>query len=191
MINLSLEFDLTVTSRDIPGVISAINFAHRRGVVVVAAAGNDSAAGRIAYPAAARPVISVGATTRDRCLAEYSNASPGLDLVAPGGEDDSSSLSDPHCHPQRNLPDIYQMTLLDPSFPGRFGLPGGWFGTSMASAHVAAAAALVIASRVIGRHPAPDQIRRRLEQTAKQLGSQQPDRNYGYGLLDAGAATAP
>ena len=45
VINLSLEFDIDVTAAQIPNIISAVNFAHRRGVVVVAAAGNDSSPG--------------------------------------------------------------------------------------------------------------------------------------------------
>jgi serine protease len=50
---------------------------------------------------------------------------------------------------------------------------------------------MVIASGVIGRHPSPDQILTRLEATAQPLGGSKPNPNYGYGLLDAGAATAP
>ncbi len=71
VINLSLEFDITVTASQIPNIIGAINFAHRHGAVVVAAAGNDGSQ-RLAYPAAAPAVVSVGATTSDRCLAGYS-----------------------------------------------------------------------------------------------------------------------
>ncbi|MBV9193244.1 MAG: S8 family serine peptidase [Solirubrobacterales bacterium] len=188
VINLSLEFDMTVTAGDIPDVIAAISFAHRHGVVVVAPAGNDSAP-RLAYPARVRGAISVGATTLDRCLADYSNTSPALDLVAPGGGDDAD-LADRSCDPARNLPDIMQMTFLSPLNPARFGLPAGWYGTSMACPHVAAAAALVIASGVLGPHPSPDQILERLEQTAQPLGGAVPNPDYGYGLLDAGAATA-
>ncbi len=98
VINLSLEFDKSVTASEIPEVISAIGFAHRHGVVVVAAAGNDSET-RLAYPAAARSVISVGATTRDRCLADYSNGGTRLDLVAPGGGDDASVTERPRLPP--------------------------------------------------------------------------------------------
>ncbi|MBV8955517.1 MAG: S8 family serine peptidase, partial [Solirubrobacterales bacterium] len=112
-----------------------------------------------------------------------------LDLVAPGGGDDTTLLSDPLCHPSRNLPDISQYTFDDPSNPRRFGYPGGWYGTSMAAPHVAAAAALVIASGVIGRNPSPDKVLARLEQTAQPLGGAKPNQYYGYGLLDAGAAT--
>jgi serine protease len=195
VINLSLEFSIDVTSRDIPEILSAIRFAHSRGVVVVAAAGNEGVQ-ELAYPARAPDVISVGATTRDRCLAIYSNYSsfsiPGtkLDLVAPGGGDDTAMLGDPGCNSDRMLPDITQLTLSDPSNPRRFGYPSGWYGTSMSAPHVAAAAGLVIASGVIGRHPTPDQVRNRLEQTAQTLGGSKPNQYYGYGLLDAGAATS-
>ena len=190
VINLSLEFTPDVTAQDIPDILSAIGFANRRGVVVVAAAGNDYA-GQIAYPARAPSVISVGATTKDRCVASYSNAGPELSLVAPGGGDDKQILGDSHCHPNRNLPPIYQLTFPNAADPRRFGIPGNDFGTSMSTPHVAGTVALVIASRVLGRHPTPDQIRVRLEQTAQPLGGIRPNADYGWGLLDAGAATAP
>ncbi len=190
VINLSLEFDISIGSGDIPDILSAIRFAHRHGVVVVAASGNEGVE-RSAYPARARPAISVGATTRDGCLADYSNGGTHLALVAPGGGDDSSLPSDPNCHPGRRLPNIVQMTFNDPANPRRFGLPRDWYGTSMAAPHVSAAAALVIASGVLGRHPSPARILARLEQTATPLGGSKPNKNYGYGLVNAGAATAP
>ncbi len=192
VINLSLEFQIDIAASDIPEIISALNYAHARGVIVVAAAGNEGV-DQIAYPARAAPVISVGATTRDRCLTDYSNGGTGLDLVAPGGGSDSSVLRDPNCHPNRQLPTIYQMTFADSSRPNprRFGLPSGVYGTSMSTPHVAAAAALVIASGVIGRRPTPQAVLARLEQTAQHLGGAWPNQNYGYGLLDAGAATLP
>ena len=190
VINLSLEFDLSVTADQIPNVINAINFAYHHGVVVVAAAGNDSA-DQLAYPAADSQVVSVGATTRDRCVASYSNTAPGLSLVAPGGGNDSAVAGGSNCHPGWSLPDLYQMTLLDPTHPSRFGLPGGWYGTSMAAPHVAATLALVIASGVLGAHPTPAQLLARLQTTASPLGpSPRPNQIYGYGLLDAAAATA-
>jgi serine protease len=61
----------------------------------------------------------------------------------------------------------------------------------MAAPEVSATAALVIASRVLGPHPSPNQILAHLEQTATPLGGSQPNENYGWGLLNAGAATAP
>jgi serine protease len=194
VINLSLEFDITVTASEIPDIISAIRFAHRRGVVVVAAAGNDSAL-HLAYPAADSGVISVGATTRDECIAAYSNSGTRLDLVAPGGGNDASLAADPNCHPLRNLPAVHQMTFRDfdsispGANPARFSLPGS-YGTSMAAPEVSATAALIIASRVLGRRPGPDKILARMEQTATPLGGTRPNPDYGYGLINAAAATA-
>jgi serine protease len=190
VINLSLEFDPTVTAGDIPDIVSAIRFAHDRGAVVVGASGNEGET-EIAYPARDSDAISVGATTLDRCLADYSNGGAKLDLVAPGGGNDTSSLpNDPACHPDRNLPDLYQMTFANSSHPGRFSFPGGWYGTSMAAPEVSAAAAMVIASGVIGRRPTPAQILARLESTTQSLGGAKPNDDYGYGLLDIGAATS-
>ncbi|MFZ0041711.1 MAG: S8 family serine peptidase [Solirubrobacteraceae bacterium] len=198
VINLSLEFlpSQVTTSREIPQIVSAIDYAHRRGVTVVGAAGNDET-DEIAYPARVTNVVSVGATTKDRCIADYSNSGAALDLVAPGGGNDAILQSDPDCQPGRQLPPIYQLTLTNPPHWGRFGYPGYYIGTSMSSPEVAATAALVIASGVIGRHPSPSQILARLEQTATPLPpsglqpSRQPSSTYGYGLINAGAATAP
>lgn len=190
VINLSLEFAPGVTAGDIPELIEALRYAHRRGVLVVAAAGNEGHAA-IAYPARGPWVVSVGATTEHGCLASYSNDGAGLTLVAPGGGSDTALLSDPNCHPE--LPsgrDIFQVTFTGSS-PRRFGLPGGYEGTSMATPHVAAAAALVIASGVLGRRPSPAQITARLQATARPMGGGGDERLYGAGLLDAAAATAP
>ncbi|MGI8427793.1 MAG: S8 family serine peptidase [Solirubrobacteraceae bacterium] len=189
VINLSLEFPPNISVSDIPDVLSAIRFAHRRGVVLVAAAGNEGT-DQLAYPARASHVISVGASTRDRCLASYSNRSVALDLVAPGGGDDAALTADPNCHPSRGLPTIYQTTIVDSAHPRGFGLPGGEDGTSFAAPHVAAIAALIIASGVLGRRPTPDRILTRMESTARPLGGSRPNQTYGYGLVDAGAATA-
>lgn len=189
VINLSIEFTPDVTGRDIPDVVSAVKFALRRRVVVVGASGNEGVQ-QVAYPARVSGAISVGATTKDRCLANYSNGGPGLSLVAPGGGEDSSVLADPTCHPGRRLPPIYQMTFFNSANPARFGFPGGIYGTSMSAPHVSATAAMIIASRVLGAHPSPAEVRERLEQTAQPLGDRRPNQDYGWGLLNAGAATA-
>src|SRR3954452_21025731 len=86
--------------------------------------------------------------------------------------------------------DIMQMTYLGSS-RSRFGFPSGYSGTSMATPHVAAAAALVLASGVLGPKPTPAAIGRRLERTARDLGPAGRDDHYGSGLIDAGAATDP
>jgi serine protease len=61
----------------------------------------------------------------------------------------------------------------------------------MAAPHVSGTAALVIASRVLGRRPSPEAVGARLKATARDLGVAGPDNNYGAGLVDAAAATAP
>jgi serine protease len=190
VINLSLEFSPGVTASDIPELIEALRYAHRRGVVVVAAAGNEGHTA-IAFPARAPTVVSVGATTEHGCLAAYSNDGTGLTLVAPGGGADASLPGDPNCKPE--LPpgrDIFQVTFSGTS-PRVFGLPTGYEGTSMAAPHVSATAALVIASGVLGRHPTPAQITTRLRATARKLGGAADQSVYGAGLVDAAAATAP
>jgi serine protease len=194
IINMSFEFlpSQVHSGSQIPEVVSAIRYARAHGVMVIAAAGNDELQ-EISYPARVPGVVSVGATTRDGCLANYSNSGPGLTLVAPGGGPDAILAHDPACRPARILPPIYQLTLSDPPHWSRFGYPGSYIGTSMSAPLVAATAALVIASHVIGPHPTPNQVLRRLEETATVLpaGGTQPNSTYGYGLLDAGAATSP
>jgi serine protease len=190
VINLSLEFSPGITAGDIPELINALRYARRHGVLVVAAAGNEAHTA-IAYPARAPDVVAVGATTEHGCLAAYSNDGSGLTLVAPGGGADANLPGDPNCKPESPPGgDIYQMTLTGSS-PRRFGLPAGYEGTSMAAPHVSAAAALVIASGVLGRHPTPALLIARLRATARKLGGAGDEALYGAGLLDAAAATAP
>jgi serine protease len=187
VINMSLEFQTSVRQAEIPDITAALRYASRRGVVVVGSSGNEGEA-RIAYPARTSNVIAVGATTDDGCLADFSNDGFGLDLVAPGGGDDADLSNDPNCQAGHHGGDIYQMTYTNSV--ARFGLPSGYDGTSMAAPHVSATAALVIASRVLGARPAPSQVECRLKATAKPLGIPGPNRVYGSGLVDAGAATA-
>jgi serine protease len=190
VINLSLEFSPGVTASDIPELLEALRFAHRHGVLVVGAAGNEGHAA-VAYPARAPNVISVGATTEHGCLASYSNDGSRLTLVAPGGGSDAILPGDPNCHPEESGGrDIFQVTFTGTS-PRKFGVPSGYEGTSMATPHVAAVAALVIASGVLGPHPTPAQISARLRATARRLGGGGDERLYGAGLVDAAAATAP
>ncbi len=190
VINLSLEFSGEVSAADVPELISALAYAHRHGVVIVAAAGNEGSTA-IPYPARDKFAIAVGASTEHGCLADYSNYGAKIDLVAPGGGADADLPADPDCHPTAPPGrDVYEETFTGLS-PRVFGFPGGYEGTSMASPLVAATAALVIASAVLGPSPKPAAVRWRLQQTARRLGVQEDARDYGHGLLDAAAATAP
>jgi len=188
VINLSLEFPAEVRAAEIPDVLAALRYAHRRGSVVVAAAGNQSDLA-VAYPARAQSVIAVGATTVTGCQADYSNAGEDLDLVAPGGGPDApnsgNAWDDAHCNPDSIGRPIVQQTFKDEGLVQRFGFPRDFEGTSMAAPHVSATAALVIAAKRLGPNPSPGDVEKHLEATARP--TDRPDR-YGAGLLDAAAA---
>jgi serine protease len=190
VINLSLEFSPGVGAADIPELIEALGYAHRHDVLVVAAAGNEGE-DAVDYPARAPDVVAVGATTEHGCLANYSDYGPELTLVAPGGGADAILPGDPNCLPEAPPGrDIFQVTFTGSSYTS-FGIPDGYEGTSMATPHVAATAALIIASGVLGHHPTPAQITARLTATARKLGGGGDEDDYGAGLVDAAAATAP
>ena len=188
VINLSFEFDSSVTRGQIPDILDALRYARRKGALVIGASGNFSAHA-VAYPARASHVLSVGATTEHLCQADYSNSGSALDISGPGGGLDAEVPGDPNCRPGAEPAgrDIYQLTYTSRSVRS-FGLPAGYVGTSMAAPHVSATAALVIASGVIGPHPTPAQIEARLKATARDLGTPGPDSRYGAGLVDAARA---
>jgi serine protease len=191
IINLSFEFGSGVTRQQIPDILSALRHARAKGALVVGASGNAAAA-TVAYPARSSDVLSVGATTQHACQADYSNEGQDLDVVAPGGGPDAPLEGDPACHPNDPVGgDIYQMTFATETSFRRFGLPSGYIGTSMAAPHVTATAALIVASGLLGPSPSPGQIEHRLEQTAHDLGIPGRDPHYGWGLIDAAAATDP
>ena len=104
MINLSFEFDSSVTRGQIPDILDALRYARRKGALVVGASGNFSAHA-VAYPARASDVMSVGATT-EHAAARPTTPTPAasLDIVAPGGGLDADIPGDPNCRPGATRP---------------------------------------------------------------------------------------
>ena len=196
VINLSLEFSRSVDGcDDVPSVCAAIERAHAKGAVVVSVAGNGNLFGSstTAFPGRAPHAIAAGATTIRSCLADYSNFGRGLDITAPGGGFDATDAGS-QCEPTAGNPGIVQLTLTKTGSGKfrRFGYPN-YEGTSMASAHVTGAAALVWAAlrAGLGRAPTPDEVEARLEGTARREGALGDVNLYGAGLLDVAAATEP
>src|SRR5919108_858198 len=192
VINLSLEFPAYVRAAEIPEVLSALRFARRHGSVVVAAAGNRAATA-VAYPARAAQVMAVGATTVTGCEADYSNAGKDLDVVAPGGGLDApntrSQWDIDHCRPDAPGRPIIQQTFTHDGWVQSFGLRGPLYeGTSMATPHVAAVAALVIATGRLGPNPSPRMVEDHIKATARDAGDPGFDPFYRYGIVDAAAA---
>ena len=188
VINLSLEFPPGVRAAEIPDVVSALGYAHRRGSLVVAAAGNHTDLA-VAYPARVHSVLAVGATTITGCQADYSNSGEDLDLMAPGGGADApntdSAWDVAHCDPDSLGKSIVQQTFRHEGWVQRFGFPRDFEGTSMAAPHVSAIAALVIATKRVGPNPSPSEVEAQLEATVRP--TDRADR-YGAGLVDAAAA---
>ncbi|MBN8865937.1 MAG: S8 family serine peptidase [Solirubrobacterales bacterium] len=183
IITMSLNFGCGVS---VPPVEEALREAWRKGIVLVGSSGNKGSETCPSLPATAPEVISVGGTTESGCVATYSFPSAAIDIAAPGGGRDR-----PCPYGSRNRP-IMQVGMVarDPSW---FGIETGWVGTSMAAAHVAGAAAAVIASGVLGHAPGPGKVTRRLTDTARlpSYAKDDPASGFGAGIVNLGRATNP
>ncbi|MFD7476771.1 type VII secretion-associated serine protease mycosin [Streptomyces sp. NPDC059837] len=158
VINLSLGDD-SKSAHPEPAEDSAVQYALKKGAVVVASAGNGGEKGdHISYPAAYPGVIAATAVDQNGTHASFSTrrwyatvSAPGVDVV----------IADPD--------DRYYE---------------GW-GTSAASAFVSGAVALIKAA-----HPglSPAQIKKLLEDTARNAPSGGRDDSRGFGFIDPAAA---
>lgn len=136
---------------------NACLYAWNRGVLLVAASGNDGS-DRILYPAAYDTVIAVGSVNENDQLSWFSNYGNEQELVAPGEG------------------------ILSTYYYNGLHAYASASGTSMAAPHVAGVAALAWAT-----HPTftNQQIRELLRATAIDLGTSGWDKYYGYGKVDA------
>jgi len=154
----------------------AIKYAYNKGVIVVAATGNDNLSS-IEYPAAYDECIAVGAVRYDKTRAPYSNYGAGIELMAPGGDTSVDQNGDGY------LDGILQQTFTNEGDPTSFSYRF-LQGTSFAAPHVTGIVALMLSHGTRG----VENIRTILHSTAEDLGSPGYDTEYGYGLVDAAAA---
>lgn len=142
----------------------ALQYAQGMGVIIVAAAGNESTDAANTFPGAYKETVAVAASKPDESLASFSNWGWQIDLAAPG----TTTLS-----------------LKVSSLPGGFPEPNGpllWLqGTSMAAPHVSGAIALLL-----GKYPkaSVDQIKTALRSGTTDILNPGWDPISGYGRLN-------
>lgn len=117
VINMSLGSTVPCNDSRVLGYQDAVNYAISKGVVVIAAAGNNAGSAASSTPGSCNGVITVGATDTFDRRASFSNLGSRVDIAAPG----VSILS----------------TVPNGGFVNKQG-------TSMASPHVAGVAALLL-----------------------------------------------
>ena len=151
----------------------AVEYARKKGAVVVCAAGN-SGTGRVSYPAAYPGAVAVSAVGPSGKLAPYSSWGKEIALAAPGGD-----------KRERQEDGVLQNTVDLADF--RRPVYAYYQGTSMAAPHVAGVAALLYAAGASG----PDEVEKALFDGARPVDGQKGrTEQYGHGLLNAKGALA-
>ncbi len=154
---INMSFGLEADSLQLS---EAIDYAYKKGVVLIAATGNKGN-DFIDYPAAYPNVLAVGAVDEIGLYPLFSNTGPQIDVVAPGVDILSTSWS------SFNQINLYEN--------GR--------GTSFAAPLVSAQAALLLSKEPLS----PDQVYKRIIITCKKLPAMagaQFNYKYGWGEID-------
>ncbi len=147
---------------------NAVDKAMAAGVVVVAAAGNSGREG-ISSPASVPGVIAVSATGPGDELAPYSSWGKGVIISAPGGDKRTAGGG-----------------ILQDTIDGKSHAFKEFQGTSMATPHVAGAAAVLLSAGAADRRD----VGRLLLGTATDRGTDGYDTKYGHGRLDIASAVS-
>ncbi|MFP7480309.1 S8 family peptidase, partial [Terribacillus saccharophilus] len=131
----------------------AVDKAYQRGILLVAASGNEGAGHPLDYPAAFDKVIAVSASDSTNNIASFSSVGDKVEVAAPGADIISTYLGT-----------YYAMMS----------------GTSQATPHVSAMLALL---KQQYPNETNDQLRTRLQRYSKDLGQKGRDSLFGYGLV--------
>lgn len=159
VINLSLGGDGRSKVMD-----QAVEYAHRRGVTVVCAAGNNGRA--VGSPANAPHAIAVSAVDSGDQIAFFSSRGQEIAVAAPG----VNILQQTICERGRNRCEQF----------------ASWSGTSMASPHAAGVAALIHSLGVTD----PDAVRALLQRHSTPTAHGGAERTlYGAGIVSASVAS--
>ena len=146
---------------------SACEYAYKKGVTIVCAAGNSGREG-VGYPAGFPECIAVSAIGPTKQLSFYSSWGKQVAIAAPGGDSQVGGPAEGK---------ILQNTVLQ----GKDDYYA-FQGTSMASPHVAAIAALIESKGVTD----PKDVRAVLQKSAQKVDG--PKEKYGAGIVDAAGA---
>jgi serine protease len=160
VINMSLGG--AINCSEVQGMQAAIDDVTARGALVVVAAGNDSSDAGDYTPASCRNVLTVAGSGPTGELAPYSNYGAVVGILAPGGDS--------------NLPNGGILGAVDQN---AFSL---YQGTSMATPHVSAVAALLLSR---ASQLSPLEVADRIRTNALPRTTMQCPQPCGAGLLNA------
>lgn len=143
-----------------PAVHEAIKRAHDKGIIMVAAAGNDGngMGDTVDFPARYPEVIAVGAVDTSENLGSFSSTGADVEISAPGVDVLSTYLNGSYARLS---------------------------GTSMACPHISGAVAILLAKGLnrYGKLLTPSEVKFLLQMHAEDMGSKGKDDKFGFGIF--------